>query len=178
MSGVNFLSPMPKEGKAMDEWYYRGPDGNQVGPISAYELSKLAGIGTLAPETLVRKGNETEWAPAERVKGLFVEPHIVGKPTGDSHPPLPGRLYRMLVPTLLSVLIVVASVSVVLQARILKAVSANRLVGIPVTITNTELDVNVQNRELDVNVQNTELDVKLENHNMTGGDAIPVTIVK
>jgi hypothetical protein len=54
----------------------------------------------------------------------------------------------------------------------------NRLLSIPVTITNPELDVNVQNSELDVNVENWELDVKMRNHEINEADPIPVTIVE
>jgi len=99
----------------------------------------------------------------------------------------------MLVRVLLSVLIAVASLSVILQVCILRTltdIASNpmRSVGsatpdafgsfsresIPVTITNSTLDVNVENPvrdmnvtvtnpTLDVNVKNSTLDVKVEN---------------
>lgn len=52
------------------EWYYER-EGQQTGPVSAADLKKLAGEGTLTPETLVWKSGLKEWTPASRVKGLF-----------------------------------------------------------------------------------------------------------
>lgn len=107
------------------------------------------------------------------------------------------HLKRRLVPVLLSVLIAVASLSMILQVCILKTLAGiasnpmlsvgsakstdrgkHRLASIPVTITNPEVDVNVQNYELNVNVQNTELDVRMRDHWILEGDPIPVTIVR
>jgi hypothetical protein len=177
----------------MVQWYYKGPIGNQVGPVSADELRQLAEAGHIVPDTLVRREADAEWAPARMVRGLFAIPHVPepsgrasptfmqkvkglfakrllkmrhgpGDPGTDppplppSPPSLPGQGNRMLIPALLSVLIAIASVSVVVQLRIL-----DRLSSVPVTITNGELDVNVKNYELGVNVTNDELDVNVKN---------------
>jgi hypothetical protein len=54
------------------EWYYaRG--NQQVGPVSAAELKRLAGGGEIRPDDLVWRDGLTEWAPARSVRGLFEE---------------------------------------------------------------------------------------------------------
>ena len=102
----------------------------------------------------------------------------------------------MLIPALLSVLIALASVSVILQVRILTSltdIASNPMLrvgsttatdhdimwreSIPVTITNGTLDVNVENSEFDVNVQN-EPDVNMRDHYIIENDPIPVKVVK
>ncbi len=134
----------------MVQWHYQRPAGKQVGPVSADELRKLADVGTITPETLVRRDNDTQWIPARRVKGLldertianaepaFASPgkglfsRLVSKmrrgPSrpgmGPPRPPsLPRRRKRMLLPVLLSVLIAIAALSVVLQVCILATLS-------------------------------------------------------
>ena len=52
------------------EWYYQIM-GQQFGPVSAVELHALANAGTVARDTLVRKGGEGRWVCAEKVQGLF-----------------------------------------------------------------------------------------------------------
>ena len=52
------------------EWYYaRG--NKQMGPVTAVELKRLAGVGELHPDDLVWREGLTEWAPARSVRGLF-----------------------------------------------------------------------------------------------------------
>ncbi|MEN6406767.1 MAG: DUF4339 domain-containing protein [Thermoguttaceae bacterium] len=66
------------------EWYFaRGT--KQVGPVSAAELKRLAGVGELRPQDLVWREGLAEWAPARSVRGLFED----GSPATDESPSLP-----------------------------------------------------------------------------------------
>lgn len=51
-------------------WYYAYKD-QQMGPVSGSELRQLAASGKLAPQDLIWKEGMDEWAPAQKVKGLF-----------------------------------------------------------------------------------------------------------
>ena len=53
----------------MAEWYYLVPKG-EVGPISTAQLKKLASIGKISPDTMVRRDRDTGWSLASDVKGL------------------------------------------------------------------------------------------------------------
>ena len=60
-------------------WFFKV--GDQVnGPVSYVELRWRAATGEIEPDTLVRRGDDVEWAPARRVKGLFNEPHVAKLP--------------------------------------------------------------------------------------------------
>ena len=48
--------------------------GDELGPMTSAELRELAEVGGVQPDTLVRKGVDGNWVPAERVKGLFSAP--------------------------------------------------------------------------------------------------------
>jgi hypothetical protein len=76
------------EGLAMAEiqwWYARGDE--QLGPVSAAELRRLAATAALSPNDLVWREGMAEWAPAVRVKGLFPEPAApVAGATGAAKP--------------------------------------------------------------------------------------------
>jgi len=173
----------------MVQWYYQGPAGEQLGPVSADELRKLAGAGHVVPDTLVRRGDDVEWASARRVKGLFTKPHVA-EPSGRVLPTLAHRVKRLLtklVPKmrhgprkpetglplppplpgrpgriLVPVLLSVL-IAVASLSAVLQACILQRLSSVPVTIKNRELDVNVKNYELGVNVRNSTLDVNVEN---------------
>ena len=51
-------------------WLYR-KDGQQLGPVAAGELKRLAASGGLRPTEEVRKESMSSWVPASSVKGLF-----------------------------------------------------------------------------------------------------------
>jgi hypothetical protein len=52
------------------QWFYQVM-GEQIGPVSAAGLRKLAQGGAISRDTLVRKGPDGTWVLAERVRGLF-----------------------------------------------------------------------------------------------------------
>lgn len=51
-------------------WYFL-KDDSVCGPESSLELKNLANSGIVLPTTLIRQGEEGEWVPAKRVRGLF-----------------------------------------------------------------------------------------------------------
>jgi hypothetical protein len=51
-------------------WYYAHGD-EQLGPVSSAELKRLAEAADLSPDDLVWREGMEDWAPAQRVKGLF-----------------------------------------------------------------------------------------------------------
>ena len=57
------------------QWFYQAM-GQQIGPVSAADLRNLAQRGTIAADTLVRKGPDGSWVPAQRVQGLFSTANI------------------------------------------------------------------------------------------------------
>lgn len=67
-----------------EAWYYSA-GGAKQGPIDTAELKRLAGTGTIKPETLIWKSGLKEWVKAEKVQGLFALP-------ADESPPLPPTL--------------------------------------------------------------------------------------
>lgn len=56
------------------EWYYRTPTGAVEGPVTAVHLKQLAQTGEIAPGTPVRKGVDSRWVTADKVKGLLDTP--------------------------------------------------------------------------------------------------------
>jgi hypothetical protein len=63
------------------DWYYAA-GGERHGPVSAPELKKLAGAGTLTPTDLVWKDGMADWVPARSIKGLF--PATPANPAGPA----------------------------------------------------------------------------------------------
>ena len=62
--------PTPQRPAAETRWYYE-VEGQAQGPLTTAELKERAKSGQLAPGHLVRQGEEGNWVPAVRVKGLF-----------------------------------------------------------------------------------------------------------
>ena len=54
------------------QWYVKVRD-RVHGPFSSKQLKQLAALGKISPDTLVRLGDDGNWLPAAKVKGLFVE---------------------------------------------------------------------------------------------------------
>jgi len=52
------------------EWFYEAK-GSELGPVDGPQLRHLADSRLITPSTLVRKGRDGQWGPAERVQGLF-----------------------------------------------------------------------------------------------------------
>ena len=52
------------------EWFYKFM-GEEIGPVSSVKLRDLAQRGTVTPGTPVRKAPDSDWVPAECVRGLF-----------------------------------------------------------------------------------------------------------
>lgn len=69
---------------ATQEWFY-SHDGNQVGPVSAGNLKRLASTGQLSPSDLIWKEGWEDWKPAGAIKGLFAD----ASPSKPVPPPLP-----------------------------------------------------------------------------------------
>jgi hypothetical protein len=53
------------------EWYY-ACNGQRHGPVASSELQRLAGMGVITPQDHVWKQGMKDWAPAAKVKGLFL----------------------------------------------------------------------------------------------------------
>jgi GYF domain 2 len=51
-------------------FYYRA-NGVVVGPLDSYQLRQHAKRGALAPDSMVKKGEDGKWVSASHVKGLF-----------------------------------------------------------------------------------------------------------
>lgn len=67
---------------ATKEWYYTC-NSEQVGPVSAADLKRLASTGQLAHSDLIWKEGWEEWKPAGAIKGLFADalsPKLVPPP--------------------------------------------------------------------------------------------------
>lgn len=69
---------------AQQNWFYK-TDGNQHGPVSGRELKRLASIGEIKADDLVRRESMEKWVRAKSVKGL-IKPKDV-----DGPPPLPKK---------------------------------------------------------------------------------------
>ena len=70
------------------QWFYNVM-GEQAGPISSHELKLLAERGTIARDTLVRKGFDGTWVPAQRMQGLFAPPNLTPPPSPAGDLPKP-----------------------------------------------------------------------------------------
>jgi len=57
-------------------WYYQVM-GEVIGPKTTAQIVRLAREGVVAPDTLVRKGEDGRWLTAEQVKGLMPPPKPV-----------------------------------------------------------------------------------------------------
>ena len=54
----------------MSGWHYRAL-GQDLGPVSASEIRRLAAAGRIGPDTQIKKVGTSDWILACRVKGLF-----------------------------------------------------------------------------------------------------------
>ncbi|MCA9099986.1 MAG: DUF4339 domain-containing protein [Planctomycetales bacterium] len=54
----------------MAEWFVQ-VDGKRYGPFDSAKLAKLAAVGKVKPNDLVKKGRDGQWKPAHRVRRLF-----------------------------------------------------------------------------------------------------------
>jgi ribosomal protein L40E len=54
-------------------WEILTKDG-MLGPLPNHRLKQLIELGTVNPETLLRRTGETEWRPAARLRGVFPGP--------------------------------------------------------------------------------------------------------
>ena len=70
----------------MASQWYQVKDGEQVGPYSSPQLRQLALDGELSPDDLVWKEGLADWAPASKVKGLFLVPHAGDRKAGLTIP--------------------------------------------------------------------------------------------
>ena len=55
------------------QWYFQVM-GAEVGPLSPGELADKVKRGQIQADTLVRKGEDGKWMPADRIKGLLSPP--------------------------------------------------------------------------------------------------------
>ncbi|MBN2021958.1 MAG: trypsin-like peptidase domain-containing protein, partial [Pirellulales bacterium] len=53
------------------QWFYQSGGDWQAGPVDSRELRRLAEVGIVKPDTLVRQGDSARWVRAEQVRGLF-----------------------------------------------------------------------------------------------------------
>ncbi len=69
----------------MANWYYRD-GGHEVGPLTPAEMKALVADGTIDEATRVRRGDDGEWTPADRVPGLLRGGAAVAEavPEGDA----------------------------------------------------------------------------------------------
>ena len=67
-------------------WYYV-KDGQQYGPISAFELKQKADSGELGPDDLVRSEDRQKWSRAAATNGLFTTKNVPTPPSSPSAPP-------------------------------------------------------------------------------------------
>ena len=57
------------------QWFYQAM-GQRIGPVSLRTYGISPQRGTIAADTLVRKGQDGSWVPAQRVQGLFSTANI------------------------------------------------------------------------------------------------------
>lgn len=70
-------------------WFYV-KDGQRTGPVALQTLEHLASVGTLAPDTMVWKEGQRDWAPAHQIAELA---RSLADGAGKRTPPIvPGRL--------------------------------------------------------------------------------------
>ena len=73
-SACHMVAPN-KWGKVMPvSWHYQVM-GETIGPLTSKQVRELAKNGTITRDTLLRNREEGKWVLADRVKGLFKEPH-------------------------------------------------------------------------------------------------------
>ena len=60
-------------------WYFQVM-GAEVGPLSGPELADKVKRGQVQADTLIRKGTDGKWMPADRIKGLLPPPPEVAPP--------------------------------------------------------------------------------------------------
>lgn len=76
----------------MTQWYYQTDDG-PCGPLSDYEMRRLARSGELAPGTLVARDGCEEWTPAFDVTA-FQFPATVLRPLSQEPAPAPVAMQQ------------------------------------------------------------------------------------
>ena len=73
-------------------WHCKRQD-KQFGPFSDQQLKQLAASGKLQPSDMVQREGTDQWAPANRLKGLFpiavAKPLATDAPSPETPPPLP-----------------------------------------------------------------------------------------
>ena len=68
-----------------DQWFVKVQEGER-GPFSGRQIKALADGGKIAAQTLLRRGDRTDWIRAERLNGLFAAPApglAAGTPAAD-----------------------------------------------------------------------------------------------
>lgn len=53
------------------QWYLRDPSGTASGPFTADELRRMAAQDLISSATAIRRGTDSRWYPAHKVRGLF-----------------------------------------------------------------------------------------------------------
>jgi hypothetical protein len=71
-----------------EQWYYNH-QGHEVGPLASNELRRLASLGILKPEELVRKEGMTSGRPASQIRGLFSQ--VAKTASGGKQTPISRR---------------------------------------------------------------------------------------
>ncbi|MCB1078948.1 MAG: DUF4339 domain-containing protein [Verrucomicrobiae bacterium] len=57
----------PSSSTNPDRFYYANGAGHPVGPFSGDDVRRMAATGLLPPDTLVRKADESDWKPLQRL---------------------------------------------------------------------------------------------------------------
>ena len=70
------------------KWLYQ-QEGQEIGPVSAEDLQRLASTGVIADETLVKKIGMDSWVQASKVSGLLKPAKPKPKPPESSIPAAP-----------------------------------------------------------------------------------------
>lgn len=73
----------------MDSVWYYVSNGNQVGPVSLFDLKQAAAAGKFTPNDLVWQEGTPDWVAASTVVGLFPATGAPPKPPQPSAPPQP-----------------------------------------------------------------------------------------
>lgn len=53
------------------QWYLRDPSGTESGPFTADQLRRMAVQDLISSATAIRRGTDSRWYPAQKVRGLF-----------------------------------------------------------------------------------------------------------
>jgi S1-C subfamily serine protease/tetratricopeptide (TPR) repeat protein len=72
------------------QWFYQTAEGHPSGPVDPVELRRLAEVGIVKSNTLVREGDSGDWVLAQQVQGLFQQV----TPPPPVPPPLPNTMRR------------------------------------------------------------------------------------